>query len=63
MPSEEKRAGGRFDAPSSGDLVGLVYESVKVEQRAWRASVQLLDPGDPSALDLTTYVYCRKTSR
>jgi hypothetical protein len=41
-------------------VVALVYESVKVDQRGWRASVQLVDPGDPSTLDLTTYVYCRK---
>jgi hypothetical protein len=58
-PPGTKAAGGGFDAPSSGDVVGLVYESVKVRQRAWRASVQLLDPGDPSTLTLTTYAYCR----
>jgi hypothetical protein len=58
-PHGTKAAGGGFDAPSSSDVVGLVYESVKVRQRAWRASVQLLDPGDPSTLTLTAYVYCR----
>jgi hypothetical protein len=59
-PPGTRAAGGGFDAPSSGDVVGLVYESVKVGQRSWRASVQLLDPGDPSTMTLTTYVYCRK---
>jgi hypothetical protein len=58
-PSGTKVAGGGFDAPSSTDVVGLVYESVKIRQHAWRASVQLLDPGDPSALTLTSYAYCR----
>jgi hypothetical protein len=58
-PGGTKAAGGGFDAPSSGDVVGLVYESVKVGHRDWRASVQLFDPGDPSTLTLTTYVYCR----
>lgn len=58
-PAGTKAAGGGFDAPSSPDATGLVYESVKVRQRGWRASVQLLDPGDPSTLTLTTYVYCR----
>jgi hypothetical protein len=58
-PPGTKAAGGGFDAPSSSDGVGLIYESVKIRQRAWRASVQLLDPGDPSTLTLTTYAYCR----
>jgi len=58
-PAGTKAAGGGFDVPSSGDAAGLVYESVKVHQHAWRASVQLLDPGDPSTLTLTTYAYCR----
>jgi hypothetical protein len=58
-PPGTKVAGGGFDAPSSGDVIGLVYESVKVGHDAWRASVQLLDPSDPSTLTLTTYAYCR----
>jgi hypothetical protein len=58
-PAGTKAAGGGFDASSYSDVVGLVYESVKVHQHAWRASVQLLDPGDPSTLTLTTYAYCR----
>jgi len=58
-PGGTKAAGGGFDAPSSAEVTGLVYESVKVNQHAWRASVQLFDPGDPSTLTLTTYVYCR----
>jgi hypothetical protein len=58
-PSGTKAAGGGFDAPSSSNVVGLVYESVKVHQDAWRASVQLLDPNEPSTLTLTTYAYCR----
>jgi len=58
-PSGTKAAGGGFDAPSSNDAVAIVYESVKVRQRGWRASVQLLDPGDPTSVTLTTYVYCR----
>jgi hypothetical protein len=58
-PPGSKAAGGGFDAPSSSEVVGIVYESVKVHQHAWRASVQLLDPGDPTTLTLTTFVYCR----
>lgn len=58
-PAGTKAAGGGFDAPSSSDVVGIVYESVKVRQHAWRASVQLLDPGDPNTVTLTTYAYCR----
>lgn len=58
-PHGTKAAGGGFDAPSSADVVGLVYESVKVGKGAWRASVQLYDPGDPSSVTLTTYAYCR----
>src|SRR4051794_7228160 len=45
-PAGTKAAGGGFDAPSSSDVVGIVYESVKVRQHAWRAPVQLLDPGE-----------------
>src|SRR5262249_40858907 len=58
-PHGTKVAGGGFNAPSSADLVGLVYESVKVGHSSWRASVQLYDLGDASSLTLTTYVYCR----
>jgi hypothetical protein len=58
-PGGTKAAGGGFDAPSSADVTGLVYESVKVHQHAWRASVQLYDPGDSTPLTLTTYVYCQ----
>jgi hypothetical protein len=58
-PSGTKAVGGGFDAPSSAEVVGLVYESVKVRHSSWRASVQLFDPGDPNTVTLTTYVYCR----
>jgi hypothetical protein len=58
-PGGTKAAGGGFDAPSSADVFSLVYESVKVGKRAWRASVQLYDPNDPTTVTLTTYVYCR----
>jgi hypothetical protein len=58
-PGGQRAIGGGFRAPSSIDVVGVVYESVKVGQRSWRASVQLLDIGDPSALTLTTQVNCR----
>jgi hypothetical protein len=58
-PGGTKSAGGGFDAPSSDGAVPLVYESVKVGNKAWRASAQLLEPGDPIPLTLTTYVYCR----
>ncbi len=58
-PPGTRATGGGFGAPSSVDAVALVYESVKVRQRAWRASVQLLDIGAPSSLTITTYVYCR----
>jgi len=59
-PGGSKAAGGGFSAPSSDGAVPLVYESVKVHQKAWRSSVQLLEPGDPSSVTLTTYVYCRR---
>jgi hypothetical protein len=58
-PHGTKAAGGGFDAPSSSDVIGLVYESVKVGRGSWRASVQLFDPNDPNTVTLTTYVYCR----
>lgn len=58
-PRRTRVAGGGFRAPYSTDVIGLVYESVKVKNRGWRASVQLLDPADPSTLTLTTYAYCR----
>jgi hypothetical protein len=58
-PPGTKAAGGGFDVPSSDQAIGIVYESVKVEQHAWRASAQLLDPGAAETLTLTTYVYCR----
>jgi len=59
-PGGTKAAGGGFDTPSSADVFGLVYESVRVSHHAWRSSVQLFDPGAPSQLTLTTFVYCRK---
>jgi hypothetical protein len=59
-PGGTKAAGGGFDAPSSDGAMPLVYESVKVGNKAWRASVQLLEPGDPAPVTLTTYVYCRR---
>jgi hypothetical protein len=58
-PPGTKAAGGGFHAPPAGDATALVYESVKVHQRSWRSSVQLLDPGEPTVLTLTTYAYCR----
>src|SRR5829696_276475 len=58
-PHGTKAAGGGFDAPSSAGVIALVYESVKLRQDAWRASVQLFDPGEPDSVTLTTYVYCR----
>jgi hypothetical protein len=57
-PPGTRATGGGFSAPSSVDAIALVYESVKVRQRAWRASVQLLDLGAPSSLTITSYVYC-----
>jgi hypothetical protein len=59
-PGGMRATGGGFRAPSSIAVIGLVYESVKVHQRAWRATAQLLDLGAPSELTLTTYVYCRR---
>lgn len=61
-PPGTKAAGGGFDVPSSKAAVGLVYESVKVDQRSWRASVQVFDPGNADTLTLTTYAYCRDHS-
>jgi hypothetical protein len=57
-PSGTRATGGGFVVPSSPEAVGLVYESVKIRQRAWRASAQVLDLGPPSSLTITTYVYC-----
>jgi hypothetical protein len=59
-PPGTKATGGGFDAPSSNEVMGLVYESVKVGQRAWRASMQVFDRNAPSTLTLTSYVYCAK---
>lgn len=59
-PHGTRAAGGGFSAPSSSEAIALVYESVKVGQHSWRASAQLLDPGNQSTLSVTTYVYCRK---
>jgi hypothetical protein len=59
-PHGTRAAGGGFNAASSSEAIALVYESVKAGQHSWRASAQLLDPGNQSTLDLTTYVYCRK---
>jgi len=61
-PPSTKAVGGGFSAPPSADVIGIgiVYESVKVDQRSWRASAQLLDLGGGSTtLTLTTYAYCR----
>jgi len=58
-PPGTRAIGGGFQAPSSVAVIGIVYESVKVRQRAWRASVQLLDIGAPSTLTLTVQVNCR----
>lgn len=60
LSARDQGGGGGFDVPSSSQAIAIVYESVKVQQHAWRASVQLLDPGAPDSLTLTTYVYCRK---
>ena len=46
-PGGIKAAGGGFDAPSSDGAVPLVYESVKVGNKAWRASAQLLSRAIP----------------
>jgi hypothetical protein len=59
-PPGTRATGGGFRAPSSVDAVALVYESIKVGQRSWRASVQVLDMGAPSTLTITTYAYCRE---
>ncbi len=58
-PPGTKVVGGGFDAPYSVEVIGLVYESVKSGGRRWRSSAQVLDPGAPTALTLTTYAYCR----
>jgi hypothetical protein len=58
-PPGTRAAGGGFDAPSSITGIPLVYESVKVDQRSWRASAQYLDMGEPTTMTLTAYVYCR----
>jgi hypothetical protein len=58
-PHGTKAAGGGFDAPSSADVIALVYESVKVGHGSWRSSVQLFDPGESNTVTLSTFVYCR----
>jgi len=58
-PHGTKAAGGGFDAPSSAEVIGLVYESVKVGHSSWRSSMQLFDPGDANTVALTSFVYCR----
>lgn len=59
-PGPTRPLGGGFAMPSSAAVIGIVFESVKVRHRQWRVSAQLLDPGSPSTLTLSTYVYCRK---
>jgi len=58
-PPGTKAAGGGFEAPPTGGAVAIVYESVKVGQHSWRASVQVLDPAGTGTVTLTTYAYCR----
>ena len=58
-PPGTKVSGGGFNAPPVGDAIPIVYESVKVGHRDWRASVQSLDVGDADPLTLTTYAYCQ----
>ena len=59
-PSGMRVTGGGFNAPSSVEVLGLVYESVRVNPRSWRSSAQLLDMGTTSGLTLSTYAYCEK---
>jgi hypothetical protein len=61
-PAGTKATGGGFDAPSSNEVMGLVYESVKAGNAGWRASVQVFDLNLPSTLTLTTYVYCERAA-
>jgi hypothetical protein len=58
-PRGSRAIGGGFRAPSSIAVIGVPFESVKVGQRSWRASMQLLDIGSPSTLALTVQVNCR----
>ncbi len=62
-PSKTKAVGGGFvlSPPGPGlGFFGIVYESVKVGQKAWRASAQNFDGGAPDSLSITTQVICRK---
>jgi len=59
-PPGTKVSGGGFNAPPAGDAIPIVYESVKVGHRDWRASVQSLDVGDADPVNLTTYAYCQR---
>lgn len=61
-PKKTRALSGGFllSPPVPGGNVGLVYESQKLGQNAWRVSAQNLDSGAPESLTLAASVYCRK---
>lgn len=64
-PKNTRAVGGGFGQQPIGAIsaigaVGVIFESRKVGQRSWRASMQLADEPPTSTAVLTTFVYCRK---
>jgi hypothetical protein len=54
-------SGGFSGTPVTSDALPIIYESVKVGQRSWRTSSQIVDEVAPSdTVSLTSVVYCRK---
>jgi hypothetical protein len=59
-PKGMRAVAGGFNAPSSVEVLGLVFESVRTASRSWRASAQLLDIGATSGLTLEATAYCKR---
>ena len=57
-PRGSRAVGGGFEAPSSGQVAAVIFESARARQRGWRASAQLLDLGGSGGLTLTALAYC-----
>lgn len=63
-PKGTRAVGGGFSStpPTQGadDVNALLYESRKVGQTAWRASLQIGDTDAPTIVSLNTTAYCRR---
>ena len=56
-------SGGFSETPPTIELLGLVYESQMIGNKAWRVSVLGYDPGAASgSINLTAYAYCRRNA-